>query len=182
MRFFAIALIVAGCAHSGPRFELRQAQDKDAAVVYLYRVSQFTASALHPDVILDGAPWGTIDNGGYARLELAPGRHKLEVKARKDLNHGVAWLELESGREYFLKYIIDHGFSWGANIAESAPLAIGIAGGAVGGAVAGAVYGAASSDPANPAGEPLLYVESPDRDAALQELAETTLIEHEERH
>ncbi len=165
----AIASILVGCAHSGPRFELRQAREKDAAVVYLYRLSRFTGAAVHPDVIIDGVPWGTIDNGGYARFELPAGRHMLKVETRKDLNHGAAWLELEKGGEYFYKYILDHGFSWGANVANSLGMQFG--------AVGGAASAAASDDVGNQESEPQLYLESGSREVALQEIAETTLIE-----
>src|SRR5579859_3354821 len=101
---FVIASVLVGCAHSGPRFELRPAVDKESAVVYLYRQSSFFGAALHPDVFVDGVAWGTIDNGGYARFELPAGRHLLKVETRQDLNHGAASLELEMGREYFFKY------------------------------------------------------------------------------
>ena len=168
-KFFAIASILVGCAHSGQRFELRQAAEKDAAVVYLYRLSRFTGAVVHPDVIIDGAPWGTIDNGGYARFELPAGRHMLKVETRTDLNHGAAWLELEKGREYIFKYVLDHGFSWGANVANSLAMQSGAIGGA---AIAAATYDAGKQE-----GEPLLYLESPQRDVALQEIAQTTLIQ-----
>src|SRR5881392_4155868 len=90
----AIASVLVGCAHSGPRFELRQALEKEAAVVYLYRQSKFFGAAVYPDVFIDGVARGTIDSGGYARFELPAGRHMLKVETRMDLNHGAAWLEL----------------------------------------------------------------------------------------
>jgi hypothetical protein len=147
---------------------LRQAVEKEAAVVYLYRQSKFFGAAVHPDVFIDGVAWGTIDNGGYARFELPAGRHMLKVETRTDLNHGAAWLELEKGREYFFKYVLDHGFSWGANVGNS----LAMQAGAIGGAAAAATYDAGKQE-----SEQLLYLESPAREVALQEIAETTLVE-----
>jgi hypothetical protein len=99
--------LVAACAHRGAAFSLVPAENPDRAVVYLFRPASMAGSARSPDVFVDDKKVLELANGGYGRLELAPGRRELRIETSPTFNYGTAYLEVEPGKEYFVKYEIE---------------------------------------------------------------------------
>lgn len=78
-----ITLLVTGCA-TGEKFTSPKLGDPKNSIVYLMRKSQYMGAVICRDVALDGKTVGCIKNGGFLRLEVAPGTHTISVlKASK---------------------------------------------------------------------------------------------------
>ena len=74
------ALVLAGCAASGPKFAQQEASTPkvgaDKGRIYFYRTDSMMGGALRPQVMLDGASVGKSQPGGYFYVDAAPGSHE----------------------------------------------------------------------------------------------------------
>lgn len=73
--------ILQGCSTmaTGPQFAVSASPPEGKAEIYVYRPDQEYAKAAAPDLTIDGAKVGTIQNGGYMMLNVAPGQHTIDI-------------------------------------------------------------------------------------------------------
>lgn len=74
------ALVLAGCAATGPKFAQQEASTPklraDQGRIYFYRTDSMMGAALRPQITLDGASVGKSQPGGYFYVDAAPGSHE----------------------------------------------------------------------------------------------------------
>ena len=110
-------LVVSGCGASGQSFRAQGAKPaRDQALLYVYRPSTVVgiANADVPFLHLDGRRLGRIRIGGYLRIPVSPGRHKLtttESLLGNDTGkiRGAAAVTAPAGSTLYLRYT--EGFS-----------------------------------------------------------------------
>lgn len=72
-------LSLTGCATQGPKFVEPVTTAKDTSAIYLMRQSKFVGAMVCRPVLLDEIAVGCLQNGGFLRLQLAPGEHTLTM-------------------------------------------------------------------------------------------------------
>jgi hypothetical protein len=164
--FVALSIFfILGCS-SGAAFKQKPATTNGSGVVYIYRPSKVMGLAVGPRLFVDKQFVAEIANGGYLRLELSPGDHQFFVTMKQlHLNCGFGNITIKSGEEYFLRYILE------------TETRVGDTGKFIVNALwSRGVIGALSGDIFDQDKSRLLVLESPPKDIALSEIAETTLI------
>lgn len=74
---FVAALLLLGCAATGPAFQSAAAPKEDDALIYVYRPESSTLSARSARIHVDGAPVVDLSNNGYTTVYVKAGRHKV---------------------------------------------------------------------------------------------------------
>lgn len=99
------ALMLAGCAASGPRYVDKSFIEPGKAVVFFYRPNRFFQGGGGPDVYVNDVKEFRMLNGGYSYLLLNPGKHV--VSPRNHFNWGLDGVDteisVEAGGEYYLR-------------------------------------------------------------------------------
>ena len=84
--------LLSACSASGPRYsELPKEPLNGRAEIIVYRLSQIAASGGCYRVEIDDSRIGILANGGYLRQIVEPGKHKVSIVLREDLD-----LEIET--------------------------------------------------------------------------------------
>ena len=78
----ALVILLTGCAASGSQFSGVQAYGGNSATLYIFRQSKFVGGGECPAMYLSGTKVGCLKNGGYMRVQLQAGSHKLETRNR----------------------------------------------------------------------------------------------------
>jgi hypothetical protein len=77
----AAALLLAGCAAEGQRFERQAALNSELGVIYVYRpLTSLVARGEDPYVTIAGQPMGRLRAGGYFKKVVPIGEHKVTVQ------------------------------------------------------------------------------------------------------
>lgn len=76
------------------------------AVIYFYRIKQFTGAALEPSIFCDDVELARMDNGRYFGVKLEPGKHTCRTG---DKQTGFEF-EAKAGQEYYARVSIEAGF------------------------------------------------------------------------
>lgn len=88
----AMIFLLSACSASGPRYsELPKEPLNGRAEIIVYRLSQIAASGGCYRVEIDDSRIGILANGGYLRQIVEPGKHKVSIVLREDLD-----LEIET--------------------------------------------------------------------------------------
>jgi hypothetical protein len=75
------ALLLAGCAAEGQRFERQAALNSEVGVIYVYRpLTSVIARGEDPYVTIAGQPMGRLRAGGYFKKVVPIGEHKVMVQ------------------------------------------------------------------------------------------------------
>lgn len=101
-----IALTLSGCVASaaGAPFEGIRPSGPNGYRVVLYRPDAFTNKAAYPTVFVDDVEKGTLRNGGFLELDLAPGAHKIRLERRMTWSGAqVLEVSLENGTTAFYR-------------------------------------------------------------------------------
>lgn len=76
----AAAVVLTGCAATGPKFAQQEAATPKLAAdqgrVYFYRVDSFVGGAVRPTIKLDGTAVGDSIPGGYFYVDAGAGKHE----------------------------------------------------------------------------------------------------------
>ena len=95
------------------------------AVIYIYRVPEFTGSAVHYSLSVNDAPLSRVHmyNGGYFVYFADPGKHVFTAEVAKEST--VTVVNAEAGQTYFIKASIRTGTWVGRPWLETVDSAIG---------------------------------------------------------
>ena len=100
------SLFLIGCSASGPKYsgEVDILNNKDN--IYIYRPDRFLSSAVSPGVYVDEEYMGSLENGGYLKLNVADGKHTLRVGQTEILfstkDHSKAFFKYTAGWSLFM--------------------------------------------------------------------------------
>jgi hypothetical protein len=87
-------------------------QPRQKALVYVYRLKQFTGGAAAPSIHCDGNELAKIDNGRYFVARLSPGRHSC---GGDDLEPQSIELQAKPGGKYYIRVEMAKRFWKGQN-------------------------------------------------------------------
>lgn len=96
----AVAMIITGCAASGPSFKKVTEVPSGKALIYIYRPDLHEGGAYTPDVKIEGHVEFPLRNGGYFPHLSTPGTVKISIS-----NTGSFSLTIDAaaGETYFVK-------------------------------------------------------------------------------
>lgn len=103
-----VAVMLAGCAASGPRYAdagaNQQAVPPASARITVFRTKDsMMYSARSAIVAVDGVKAGTCDYGGFSMLDVTPGKHVIAVDMRLTLGTCELPVEVAGGTSYFFE-------------------------------------------------------------------------------
>mgnify|MGYP006188477495 FL=1 len=80
----AIDLIVfggfgSGCGAQGSVFELTSPK-RGKSIIYIYRTKAFYQKSAWPDLFVNDISYGQLKNGGFAKIEVSPGKQLIEAR------------------------------------------------------------------------------------------------------
>ena len=92
---------------AAPPASLSQTAPQDQkAVIYFYRIKQFSGSGLEPSVFCDDKELARMDNGRYFGVSLDPGKHTCRMG---DKQTGFE-IDAKPGQAYYAKVTLEAGF------------------------------------------------------------------------
>jgi hypothetical protein len=113
------ALVLAGCAASGPKFAQQEASTPkmgaDKGRIYFYRTDSMMGGAIRPQVMLDGATVGKSQPGGYFYVDAAPGSH--EAVTSTEATNKVSFA-LDKGEVKYVRTKVSMGLMVGHVVPE----------------------------------------------------------------
>jgi hypothetical protein len=113
------ALMLAGCAATGPKFAQQEASTPkpgaDQGRIYFYRTDSMLGGALRPQVMLDGASVGKSQPGGYFYVDAAPGSH--EAVTTTEASNKVSFA-LDKGEVKYVRTKVSMGLMVGHVVPE----------------------------------------------------------------
>ncbi|MGA8730981.1 MAG: hypothetical protein WB608_19655 [Terracidiphilus sp.] len=81
------------------------------AILHLYRLSHITGAFSQYEIEIDGRRLAKIANAQSVRLDLSPGKHNINATYRAvKSDHPVYDLNMESGKEYWIRVDLSDGF------------------------------------------------------------------------
>jgi len=110
---FAISLSLLAF-NSAPHMDRKAALQADSAVIYIYRVGQFTGATANWSMFVDEAKLCKLSNNKYMRVVVKPGKHTVSSKQggiaimKKEMDIEI---ETESGGEYFVSCSVKTSFT-----------------------------------------------------------------------
>ena len=115
----AAAVVLTGCAATGPKFAQQEAAMPKLAAeqgrVYFYRVDSFVGGAVRPSVKMDGAVVGESTPGGYFFVDAAAGSH--EASTSTEATNKVTFV-LDKGEIKYVRTKVQMGLMVGHVIPE----------------------------------------------------------------
>src|SRR6185503_20465255 len=107
LRYLVAAVVLAGCAATGPEFQPVAAQ-ADKATVYIYRPDLTLWMGGYPYVSVGAEKKYALLNNGYRVMTLPPGKHSIRFQGT---TFGTNWpaapvshsVDLQAGQEYFIR-------------------------------------------------------------------------------
>jgi len=113
------ALVLAGCAASGPKFAQQEASTPKLGAeqgrVYFYRTDSMLGAAIQPQVMLDGATVGKSQPGGYFYVDAAPGSH--EAVTSTEVSNKLSFA-LDKGEVKYVRTKVSMGLMAGHIVPE----------------------------------------------------------------
>jgi len=103
-----------GNAYSGPVFKTVEVQDKNKAVLYLYRPYRFGSALAAPAIFINNEKIVLLKNQRHIWLSLDPGKYVIETRFNSDWSSGKQdsyVLVAESGQNYFLRVRAETSFN-----------------------------------------------------------------------
>lgn len=113
-RFLLITFVIGlvACSATGPKFtNIESAIGK--STIYIYRPSKFAAGGTYPTIQVDGIGEYDLKNGGFIRLEVEPGEHKVSIQDRFDWVFMRFWdyqykmINTKPGSIHFIRFGVD---------------------------------------------------------------------------
>ncbi len=101
-----VALTLAACAASGPRFADLAASNPDASRIVVYRASTWVGGAISTAVSVDEGPAKALKRGGFVYFDVPAGRHEIVISTGSGQDAGgsaIAVLTV-AGQAVFAKY------------------------------------------------------------------------------
>ena len=103
-----LVVLLSACGASGPVYQPAPQAAPSQAIIYVYRPKTLFNWGGSPGVHLDGKLMFDIRAGGYVKLDVTPGPHRVEVKGRlllDDWYPGPVGREVnaEGGKTYYLR-------------------------------------------------------------------------------
>jgi len=92
-------------ADAAPADVPQTASQDQKAILYFYRIKQFSGSALEPSVFCDEKELARMDNGRYFGVRLDPGKHTCRMG---DKQTGFE-IDAKPGQEYYAKVSLEAG-------------------------------------------------------------------------
>ncbi|MGH8397597.1 MAG: DUF2846 domain-containing protein [Gammaproteobacteria bacterium] len=106
-----LAFLLGGCASaSGPLFDSDTKPQPQKALILFFRPDLFYAGGASPDVYVDNAKVGSIDNGGYIVINLEPGGHVVTVPHNFwnwDEECSPVELQVTASKTYYVELALD---------------------------------------------------------------------------
>ncbi|WP_374581488.1 DUF2846 domain-containing protein [Pseudoduganella sp.] len=115
----AAAVVLTGCAATGPKFAQQEALTPKLAAdqgrVYFYRVDSFVGGAVRPSIKLDGAVVGDSTPGGYFYVDANAGKH--EASTSTEATNNLTFV-LDKGEIKYVRTKVQMGLLVGRVIPE----------------------------------------------------------------
>ena len=132
---FLLCFSLTGCIATGAHFSGLEEIPQGKSEVYIYRESKMVAAIIASDVIIDGEKKATLKNGGYVKINLTPGTHKIVINKSEGLLGKLSpesgtivpqKITVNSGERYFFAFklnskVMGHTYYVGRNILYSVP-------------------------------------------------------------
>ena len=99
---FLASIQAGGCAGSGGASFKRVEVGAHKSVIYVYRDDDACQSDKAPEVYLDSAAVGRLENGGYLAFRVEPKVHTLKIK-EGEMDLGM-YVDPAKGEEKFVKW------------------------------------------------------------------------------
>lgn len=119
MAALAAAIVLTGCAATGPKFAQQEAATPKLAAeqgrVYFYRVDSFVGGAVRPSIKLDGAVVGDSTPGGYFYVDAGAGKH--EASTSTEATNKVTFV-LDKGETKYVRTKVQMGLLVGHAVPE----------------------------------------------------------------
>lgn len=99
-------LLMSACA-TGPAFIVSEGPADGNALIYLYRPKAMGAGAKTPTVRINETHTVELYNGGYAEIEVPPGRNRLWIAKASIFEtdwSGEVLVDAEPGKSYFVRF------------------------------------------------------------------------------
>lgn len=92
------------------------------AVLHLYRLPHFGGSGIKPHITVDGTEVTQVANGQAVQTLIEPGRHTIGiVERRAKVDNSIPDLNMEAGREYWVRISLESGFVYHVRLDLLAP-------------------------------------------------------------
>ena len=107
-----LAVLLCSCSATGPQFRPASWPPARGATVYVFRPDFQMASAVSPEVYVNGAKAFSLQNNGYGVLALEAGSHVIEVRysALSNPCSGTSFepvkhtISVVTGQEYYVRF------------------------------------------------------------------------------
>jgi hypothetical protein len=115
----AVAVILTGCAATGPKFAQQEASTPKLAAdqgrVYFYRNASMVGGAIRPSIKFDGVAVGDSLPGGYFYVDTKPGSHQAETST--EASNKVSFV-VEKGEVKYVRTKVTPGLLAGHVVPE----------------------------------------------------------------
>lgn len=98
-----LSLLISGCSATGAFYKDLPALDKDGrSELIVYRLKKFVGGGVCYHVSVDDEMIGILGNGGFIRVLIAPGKHKISFPSVKGPYMNLDFISVANGENYIL--------------------------------------------------------------------------------